>query len=346
MSALYFFALVPFPFSVAAQGNDNAQNASENQVSQESGCTRNNTNNAWIDQLQVNTHTSLCKTVRWIDGLFGNSEKFDSDGFSGRIIFGAREDEEDGFDPRLRVRIKSKLPNVSKRFNAFIGRLDEDSFITENNSANDNAVSHNTITRETNNDANWLLGLGYSQNQDRGFDASIGAKISSGLNPYALARYRYLVSTTIPHYLNLTQTLFWRRDERYGFSSSLDYSYTLGEKDILGWGLGAKYTTENNFWETQSAATWYHKFAKNRGIATRFFIRDSEEYSASWPEYGINLVYRRPFLRNWSFIEFGLEKRWEKKQHNDPRASYVRFGAQIEIRFGRHYEGDYKKRKR
>jgi len=298
----------------------------------------------WLDKLQANTHTNLCRTVRWVDSLFGNSEQFDTDDFSGRVIFGARQDEEEGFDPRLRVRIKSKLPNVSKRFNAFIGRLDEDAFVTENSTTRENVVSRNTISRDNNNDASWLIGLGYSQNQDRGFDASIGAKISSGLNPYALVRYRYLVTTEAPHYLNLTQTLFWRRDERYGFSSGLDYSYTLGEKDILGWGLGAKYTTEDDLWETKSAVTWYHKFAEKRGIASRVFIRDSQEYSASLPEYGISLTYRRPFLRNWSFIEFGLENRWEKKQQDDDRESYLRVGAQIEIQFGRYYEKRRKNR--
>ena len=79
----------------------------------EGRCKREHSSDMWLDKLQANTHTNLCRTVRWIDGLFGDSEKFDTDGFSGRVILGLREDEEDGFDPRLRVRIKSKLPNVS-----------------------------------------------------------------------------------------------------------------------------------------------------------------------------------------------------------------------------------------
>ena len=310
----------------------------ENAAEVPASCLRTNSNDLWIDRLQAKAHTNLCRTVRWIDRLFGDSEQFDTEGFSGRVIIGTRQDEEEGFDPRLRVKIKSTLPNVSKRYNAFIGRFDEDEFITENATAKSSIASRNSISADDTEDTSWLVGLGYSQKQDKGFDVSVGAKLSSGLNPFALIRHRYLVTATNPNYLKLTQTLFWRRDERYGVSSELDYSYTLGEKDILGLDIAAQFTTEEDFWEAKSSITWYHKFAKDAGLATSFFVRDSEEFSASLPEFGISLTYRQPFLREWSFIEFGLENRWEREEIEDDRESFLRFGVQVEIQFGRLYE--------
>ena len=343
LSALLFTTCLTASATAQTTLSGNPRTVSEIPKDQQARCRRDSSSNAWIDKVQASSHTNLCRTVRWIDSLFGSSEQFDTEGFSGRVILGARLDEEEGFDPRLRVKIKSKLPNVSKRYNAFIGRFDEDEFITEGATEKSSIASRNNISGDDNEDASWLVGLGYSQKKDKGFDVSLGAKISGGLNPFALIRHRYLVTATNPNYLNLTQTVFWRRDERYGVSSELDYSYTLGDKDILGFGLAGKFTTEDDFWEAKSSLTWYHKFAQKAGLASSFFVRDSEEFSASLPEVGISLTYRQPFLREWSFIEFGLENRWEREQQEDERESFLRFGVQVEIQFGQLYEKNLRK---
>ena len=84
----------------------------------------------WMDSFRSSTNNKLCSTVLWIDGLFGDKHRFDDRSFSGKISLGFREDETEGSDPRLRVRIKARLPNVSSRLNAFIGRVEEDSYIS------------------------------------------------------------------------------------------------------------------------------------------------------------------------------------------------------------------------
>ena len=81
-----------------------------------------------VDTLRSQTHVRLCNTASWFDGLFGDKYLFDGEQFRGKVSLGFRQDEFDGFEPRLRIRIKTDLPNVSQRFSAFVGRVEEDSY--------------------------------------------------------------------------------------------------------------------------------------------------------------------------------------------------------------------------
>jgi len=94
------------------------------------GCIKAAPSEIWVDKLRAGTHTRLCNTAGWLDGLFGDEEDFKGEDFRGKISLGFRHDEIEGIDPRLRVRIRTKLPNVSKRLNAFVGRVEEDSYIS------------------------------------------------------------------------------------------------------------------------------------------------------------------------------------------------------------------------
>ncbi|MGH1540859.1 MAG: hypothetical protein ACRBHB_10590 [Arenicella sp.] len=299
-------------------------------------CEREHRSDEWLDKLQANTHSNLCRTVRWFDGLFGDEETFDSKNFSGKVVLGFKDSERDGFDPKLRIRIKSKLPNVSTRFNAFIGRVDEDSYISDSRSSADNIADRGI--NASNEDPEWLIGLGYSKEVDRGFDYSIGAKISSGLNPYAKIRYRHLVDLGEKQYLKLAQTLFWRRDDGYGTTTNIDYSHVLGKKDILGWASSGKFTEKSDQWESISGLTWYHRFKDKKAIASRIFVRDEEKNPVSYQEYGLSLTYRQPLFRRWFFIEAAIENKWIRDEVGQPRDSSFQFGLQAEMVFGKHYE--------
>jgi len=92
---------------------------------------------AWLDRIREGTHRRLCLTANWIDGRFGNSEQFDDGNFRGKVSLAVYHDSIEGLDPKLRVRIKTKLPNVSSRLSAFIGKVDEDSYVSNTEVEND-----------------------------------------------------------------------------------------------------------------------------------------------------------------------------------------------------------------
>jgi len=292
----------------------------------------------WLDKARRSAHKNLCNTVAWFDGLFGDSKKFEDKNFRGKLIFGWKHDEMDGFDPKLRVRIKSKLPNASDKFNAFIGRVDEEEFISNSEVRND-SFSNVGLSTTDDDDAEWLIGLGYKnpKHTNRGFDTSIGAKISSGFKPYAKIRHRYLYSKSDPHFFRTTQTVFWRKEKGYGVSTDLNYTYLVNESNIFQAGAGARFTEKDDQWEWITSSTWHHSLTDKKGLSSRIYVRGEEENEVSIPEYGITFTYRQPFLRPWFYVEAGVDFRWEKETTMDERESAIRFGLQGELLLGDYY---------
>ena len=292
----------------------------------------------WIDGMRKSTHSGLCKSVVWLDGLFGDEYQFNDEEFKGKLSIGFRDDSDEGFDPRVRVRIKARLPNVSNRFSAFLGRVEEDSYIS-NTEVNRDRVNAVGLRSADNDEAEWLVGLGY-RNPNKwanGFDYSVGAKLSSGISPYVKVAHRHLFPTSEDKYWRTTQTLFWRKKDGYGFSSNLDYTRLLSDRDIAEWNTQLKYTEETEQWEWITGATWHHSFSKKTGISSRAYVRGETENSVKIPEYGLTFTYVRPFLRPWLLIEAGVDFRWEKLANYQSYQSETRFGLQFEMLLGDYY---------
>ena len=315
--------------------NDQAQNDAEKP------CVFNHPGEQWIDGVRRSTHGGLCRSALWLDGLFGDKHEFNDEDFRGKLSIGFRHDEADGFDPRLRVRIKTRLPNVSRKFNAFIGRVEEDSFVS-NTEDDQNRVTAVGLKSNDNDEAEWLVGLGYRNPKSRikGFDYSIGAKLSHGLSPYAKVTHRYMFTQSAAKYWRTEQTLFWRRDERFGVSSKLDYTHLIGDRDILEWDGRIKYTEADEQWEWVTGSTWHHSFDKTKGVSSRIYVRGEEKNPVSIPEYGLTFTYVRPFLRPWLFVETGVDFRWEKEFEEDRYESSIRYGIRFEMLLGDYYSRD------
>lgn len=305
---------------------------------QERRCQFDKGGDEWIDNVRHSTHGRLCLSALWLDGLFGDEYEFNDRDFRGKVSVGFRQDEDDGFDPRLRVKIRTKLPNVSKRFNAFIGRVEEDSFIS-NTEVNQDKLNTVGLRSVDDDDAEWLVGIGYRNpdRRDNGFDLSVGAKLSSGLNTYAKIAHRHVFVPSANNIWKSTQTVFWRREERFGVSSSLDYIRLIGDHDIVKWDVGAKYTEDSEQWEWITSATWHHSFSDKRGISTRGYVRGEEENPVSIPEFGITFSYVKPFLRPWLSLETGIDFRWEKDFPGGEYKSATRIGFQLEMLLGDYY---------
>jgi len=129
----------------------------------------------WVDRLRAGTHTRLCNTASWVDGLFGDEEDFRGEEFRGKVSLGFKHDEIEGIDPRLRVRIRTKVPNASKRMNAFIGRVEEDSYVS-NTEVNQDRLTNVGLRSTNDEDSEWLVGLGYRtpSKDNNGWDVSVG----------------------------------------------------------------------------------------------------------------------------------------------------------------------------
>lgn len=319
-----------------------ALNVSETATTTANGCRKNPSSDVWVDKLRAGTHTRLCNTAWWLDGLFGDEERFRGEDFRGKVSLGFKHDEVEGIDPRLRVRIRTKLPNVSRRLNAFVGRVEEDSYVS-NTEINQDRLNNVGLRSTNDEDSEWLVGLGYRtpSKDNNGWDVSVGAKLSGGFSPYSKLSHRYLFVTGDDRFWKTEQTIFWRKQEGHGVSSNVDYTRLLGDNDIAVLRGSVKYTEEAEQWEWFTDATWHHSFSDNRGISSSVYARGEEENRISIPEYGMTFTYVRPVLRDWIFMETGVDFRWEREFPGRSHKSAIRFGLQFEMLLG-----DYYRRKR
>ncbi len=303
------------------------------------GCKRETEGELWVDAVRADTHSRLCNTASWLDGLFGDSEPFSGQDFRGKVSIGFKHDEIEGIDPRLRVRIRTKLPNVSKRFDAFVGRVEEDSYIS-NTEVNEDRVSNVGLRSTNDEDSEWLVGLGYRtpSKDSNGFDFSVGAKLSSGFSPYAKVAHRYLFPLSDQSFLRTTQTIFWREQDGYGVSSRADYTSHLGDNDIWVSQASVKYTEEAEQWEWFTETTWHHSISDKRGVSSSLYMRGEVENPVSLPEYGMTFTYIRPILREWLYLETGVDFRWEREEVGAPYKSAIRFGLQFDMLLGDYYQ--------
>jgi len=194
--------------------------------------------------------------------------------------------------------------------------------------------------RSTNDDdSEWLVGLGYRtpSKESNGWDVSIGAKLSSGFSPYSKLAHRYLFVTGEDRFWRTEQTVFWREQEGFGVSSNLDYTRVLGDDDITVLRGSVKYTEEAEQWEWFTDATWHHSFSDTRGISSSIYTRGEEKNAVSVPEFGMTFTYVRPILRDWIFMETGVDFRWERDDPGQTYKSAVRVGLQFEMLLGDYY---------
>jgi hypothetical protein len=303
------------------------------------GCKAKRASHEWVDGLRAGTHSRLCNTAGWLDGLFGDQHRFEGEKFTGKFSIGFKHDEIDGLDPRVRVRMNTELPNVSKRLNAFVGRVEEDSFIANTEIEEDRL--NNVGLRSTNDeDSEWLVGLGYRtpSSDSNGFDVSVGAKLSSGISPYAKLAHRHLFTVDDDKFWRTTQTAFWRKQEGFGISSTTAFTKLIGDDDIWVTQGSIKYTEEAEQIEWFMDTTWHHSLSDKRGISSSAYLRGEEKNPVSVPEYGLTLTYIRPILRDWLLMETGFDLRWERDQPGKTYKSAVRFGLQFEMLLGDYYQ--------
>ncbi len=312
----------------------------------DNGCSNARASDEWIDGLRASTHSRLCNTASWLDGLFGDEEPFPGSDFRGKFSLGFKYDEIDGIDPRLRVRIKTDLPNVSKRFNAFLGRVEEDSYIANTEVREDRL--NNVGLRSTNDDASeWLIGLGYRapSKDNNGFDVSVGAKLSSGFSPYSKLSHRHLFEISETSKLRATQTAFWRKEDGFGVSSNAELTKFVSDVDIWVTSASVKFTEEADQLEWFTDTTWHHTLSDKRGISSSAYVRGEQENPVSIPEYGLTFTYIRPVLRDWLLMETGVDFRWEREQAGAAYKSAVRVGLQFEMLLGDYYNRQHHRKK-
>jgi hypothetical protein len=289
---------------------------------------------ALLDNVQRGVYTSVCGTAQWFDGLFG-TRRFDqdSDKTFGRIGLYELWDDRDGFDTRLRMRVRVALPAMEDRLRLFFGRADEREVVEDSQPAAGGSVPSSFQRVE---DESWLLGLGYSKQGrlENGFDFGAGIRIRSPVDPFAKSSYRHNFTFSDATALRARQTVFWRDSRGFGETTEFDLDHLLTPKVLLRWDNAATLAEDVSRLEWTSALITFQSLGMRRAISYTGFINGVAKTDVPIRNYGIELRYRRQILREWLFLEGRTSLTWPRETLAEEREINPGVGIGFEMYFG------------
>lgn len=275
-----------------------------------------------------------CHSFRWFDGLFGDSEDFNEDAVRGWFITGAEYTEYDGFDPRLRVRVRAPLPNVNKRWDLILGRVDETSYLSDTEPEDKTFFNPGAVSQRDD-DGEWLLGLGHrGRGRKSGWDWDAGVRLRLPPRPYTKLQYYYNKAYSMDTDIHFRQTFFWRSDDGFGATIRGDLAHALNPSDMLRFEAIATISEDTEGTEWYYGNTWYHRLEGNNAISLRAFVSGATNHVVPLREYGLDLIWRFPFTREWMYLSLGPSVTWPRELESEEREMSLGFGVWVEVEFG------------
>lgn len=287
----------------------------------------------WLSQVRADIYKTVCSSAAWFDGFFGNA-RFDDEyqAVHGSVALGGSWDERDRWDPSVRFRARVRFPQMSERFNGFIGKVDPEEYVTE--LRDDFDALPRQFGREQ--DDAVLLGLGYGQGGRGGghFDTSVGAKLGWPLEPYAKATYRYARPFFGRNLLRLREAVFWEEQEHFGATTRIDLERQLSEDYLVRWTGSGSFTQNTQGVRWYSDVTLYHGLGNGRAFAYQAGIIGESDREAQIIDYGLRLIFRRRIYREWLFLELRSSITWPREALVERRELNLGAGVAIEMMFG------------
>jgi hypothetical protein len=291
------------------------------------------TREPWIDRMHHALYWGVWRSAMKIDQFFGSeADAAAYQDVAGSLAPALLWDEFEGFQPKLRFRVKLPLPQLNERFDAFIGRVNRDEYVTEREQESGALPSQRGTPVE---DDQTLLGLRYSdpKRRDR-FSASGGVRVRTPLDPYVKASYRYQRGSIERGQLTLRETGFWQNSEDFGFTSRADLEGIWRKDMLLRATISGTISQESEGVRGYASLNALREFPRRRAAIVEIFA--SGEYDAEVPvrDYGIKVAYRKSVMRDWLVLELRTGVTWPKEERSEPRKPSWALGVGLEVFFG------------
>jgi hypothetical protein len=278
---------------------------------------------------------TACASSAWLDSLFGDQIRYDEYRSTyGTVSAGAIWSEYDGFDPRLRFRVRLQLPQWDERISAFAGRVGEEDYISD---TEQDFQALPTRTFGNLEDDSVLVGLGYSNPERTGndFDAGVGVRVDLPLDPYARARYEIVRAFGEHYVLTARETVFWQNSEGFGTTTRINLDRAISEELLLRWSNLGKYTEETVGVEWYSQLTLFQRVNPRTGLAWQVQVEGETDNEVDLTRYGARLIMRRQLDPEWLFLELRGGLSWPREKVDEPREASPEIGVALEMQFGK-----------
>lgn len=293
---------------------------------------RESSNASMLGRVRRRLSVTACESSAWLDSLFGDQLHYaEYRATYGTVSAGGLWSDYDGFDPRLRFRVRLQLPQWDERISAFAGRVGEEDYISDTEGDFEALPTRQFGQLE---DESVLLGLGYSSPHRTGndFDAGVGVRVDLPLDPYARARYE-IVRTFADHYVfGARETLFWQNTEGFGTTTRFHIDRALSDKVLLRWSNLGKYTEETLGIEWYSQLTLFQSAGERTGLAWQAQVEGATDNEVPLTRHALRLIVRRQLTPDWLFLEFRAGVVWPRRLLTERREATPELGIAFEDR--------------
>jgi len=286
-----------------------------------------------LERVRRTLTVTACASSAWLDGLFGDQFHYRSYRSTyGTVSLGTLWSEYDGFDPRLRARVRLQLPQWDERVSAFAGRVGENDYISDTEGEFDALPTRQFGSLE---DESVLVGLGYSSPERTGndFDAGVGVRVDLPLDPYARARYEIVRTFAEQYVFRARETVFWQNSEGFGSTTRFNIDRALSERFLVRWNNIGKFTEETRGLEWFSEVTLFQRLNERTGIAWQSHVSGETDGEVPLERYGLRAIMRRQLGPDWLFLELRGGVEWPRLKVFEDRDRSFEAGIAFEMQF-------------
>ncbi|RUO77811.1 hypothetical protein [Idiomarina seosinensis] len=284
----------------------------------------------WYDSFREGLAGTVDASARWVDGFFAEDRLSDSYSSYGRLSLAPQWSAYDGFELKSRFRAKVNLPHAKDELSAFIGRVDSDEFL------DDASAGRPSVIRSTATDEEWLVGLGFDphMNEQHRLSYSVGIRGGLDFDSYLRARYRTDAALGESALVRLQSSAFWRDSDGFGVAQRFDFEANVTDSILARWSALGTFAQETNGLRWSSSARAYKLYAEDKAMAVETWIEGQTDHAVPINDYGVRLLNRQRYLREWLFVETWVGYHRPRETVNEVRRGHWMLGLEIEIHFG------------
>src|SRR5262245_10952240 len=254
-----------------------------------------NKKDPWIDRAHNGVFNAVWRSAMRMDQWFGST--VDEAAYmetSGSIAPALLYDEFDGFQPKFRFQVDMPLPQINERFHAFIGRVNNDEYVTERRPGS-GAFARQYGPVE---DDETLFGIRYREPKQGGrFEADAGLRITSPLDPFVKGSYRFDHGKSESVLLSFREIAFWQNSEKFGFTSRVDIEKIFDDQWLLRWTGSGTISQRTEGVRGYTALVAMRGLPDRRAICGELFTEGEFDADVPLGNYGVKLAYRRSVSR-------------------------------------------------
>jgi hypothetical protein len=287
-----------------------------------------------MERLRRRLTVTTCASSAWLDSLGGDQFRYDQYRATyGTISAGGLWSDYDGFDPRLRFRVRLQLPQWDERISAFAGRVGTDDYISDTEGDFEALPTRQFGTLE---DESVLVGLGYSSPTRTGndFDVGVGVRVDIPPDPYARARYEVVRAFGEHWVFTARETVFWQNSEGFGTTTRTYLDRALSDTMLLRWANLGKYTEETIGLEWYTQLTLFQSLNERTGLAYQLQTEGETDNEVPLTRHSARMIWRRQLNWDWLFLELRGGVSWPRRKVIEERKPSPEVGIALEMQFG------------